>query len=77
MIIMISPHFSNLTDFFNMGGFAPYVWPAWAISIIVLIYNIVIPKIKSRQLRRMIANSPNPRRRKKSIKPLNNNGETS
>jgi len=77
MIIMISPHFNSLTDFFNMGGFAPYVWPAWAISIIVLIYNIVIPGIRSRKLRKIIANSPNPRQRKKSVNSPNNNGETS
>lgn len=32
----LSPQFESLRDFLAMGGYAPYVWSAWTISIIVL-----------------------------------------
>lgn len=32
----LMPHFRDLHDFLAMGGYAPYVWSAWTISIVVL-----------------------------------------
>jgi len=52
---------TSLITFFTMGGYADIVWPAWGITLIVLIYNIMIPRIKTKQLRKMIANSPRPK----------------
>ncbi len=52
---------ATLAAFFHMGGYGAIVWPAWAITLFILIYNIIVPRIKMRQLRKMIVNSPNPR----------------
>ena len=41
-----------------MGGYAIYVWPAYAIAAVVLIVNIVQP---SRRLRRLLAELRGPR----------------
>jgi heme exporter protein CcmD len=30
----------NLADFFYMGGYAAYLWPAFGLVILVLIYNV-------------------------------------
>ena len=29
--------FESLTDFFHMGGHAPYVWGAWALAAAIII----------------------------------------
>jgi len=52
---------ASLAEFFHMGGYGDIVWPAWAITLFILIYNIIVPHIKMKQLRKMIANSPTPR----------------
>lgn len=31
----------ELSDFFDMGGYAAYVWPSYALTFIVVILNIV------------------------------------
>lgn len=33
----------NLYDFFAMGGYATYVWPSYAIFMIVLLANFIYP----------------------------------
>jgi heme exporter protein D len=38
-------------DFFNMGGYAAYVWSAYGISLAVLVMNIVLPIRRERRLR--------------------------
>ncbi len=30
-----------MTEFFNMGGYAVYVWPSFAIGFLVLVMNVV------------------------------------
>lgn len=30
-----------MTAFFDMGGYAAYVWPAYALTLIVMVLNIV------------------------------------
>lgn len=37
-----------LEQFFMMGGYALYVWPAYLITAVVLIANIIIPIRRSR-----------------------------
>jgi heme exporter protein CcmD len=34
----------NLDELFAMGGYAKYVWPAYLLTAIVLIVNIVIAR---------------------------------
>jgi heme exporter protein CcmD len=35
-------HFTNCHDFLLMGGYAKYVWPAYAITFIVLLGNVCV-----------------------------------
>jgi heme exporter protein D len=37
-----------------MGGYAVYVWPAYSVTFLVLIINIVIPILRKRNLLRAI-----------------------
>lgn len=46
---------NNLSEFFHMGGYAFYVWTAYAITLIVLAANIGLPLIRGRQIRRSLA----------------------
>ena len=56
-----------LTDFLNMGGYAFYVWTAYAITTVILTLNVLIPmrhgKTQRQRLRRALADydSPTPR----------------
>jgi heme exporter protein D len=43
-----------LTQFFYMGGYAFYVWTSYALTLLVLGANVVIPIIRERQLRRAL-----------------------
>ena len=40
----------NWTQFFAMGGYAPYVWGVYAIALIVLLYNVLQPLLYRRTL---------------------------
>ena len=43
---------SSLADFFDMGGYAAYVWPSYALTLIVVVLNIVWARrllVKSRE----------------------------
>ena len=43
---------SSLADFFDMGGYAAYVWPSYALTFIVVVLNIVWARrllVKSRE----------------------------
>jgi heme exporter protein D len=43
-----------LTEFLHMGGYAFYVWTAYAITTVVLVLNVFIPlRDASAQLRRL------------------------
>lgn len=37
-------------EFFTMGGYAAYVWPAYGISAVVLIANAILPGRQQRSL---------------------------
>jgi len=51
-------YFDSLSEFLNMGGHALYVWSSFAISLLLMLLNLVLPwwKLKStrRQLQRQI-----------------------
>jgi heme exporter protein D len=43
---------SPLADFFDMGGYAAYVWPSYALTLIVVVLNIIWARrllVKSRE----------------------------
>jgi len=44
-----------MAEFFNMGGYAGFVWPAYGLALAILIINIVVPRARERQLREQIA----------------------
>ena len=39
-----------LQSFFAMGGYAAYVWPAYALFFIVLIADTVAPRLRRRRI---------------------------
>lgn len=41
---------SALQDFLAMGGYAAYVWPAYALFFIVLIADNIAPRLRRRRL---------------------------
>jgi heme exporter protein D len=49
----------NLQHFLSMGGYAAYVWPAYAVFFIVLIVDAIAPRLRRqrvlRELRARIA----------------------
>ncbi|MBD3894615.1 heme exporter protein CcmD [Halomonas sp. ML-15] len=42
--------FASLQEFFAMGGHAPYVWSAWAVTAVLLLGSVVHARIERRQL---------------------------
>lgn len=50
-----------VTQFFHMGGYAFYVWTAYAITTLLLVLNVYIPirhaKSQQRRLRRTLSES--------------------
>jgi len=44
-----------MAEFFNMGGYADFVWPAYGLAMFIIIINIVLPRHRERQLREQIA----------------------
>jgi heme exporter protein D len=43
---------SSLHTFFAMGGYASYVWPAYAVFFIVLIVDTIAPTLRRRRVLR-------------------------
>ncbi len=41
---------NTLQTFFAMGGYAAYVWPAYAVFFIVLIADTVAPRLRRRRV---------------------------
>ena len=40
----------GLCDWFAMGGYAGYVWPSYAVGLLVLILNVWLPLREHRRL---------------------------
>lgn len=41
-----------MNEFFNMGGYAVFVWSSFGISFLVLLLNVVFPLMHRKQLLR-------------------------
>ena len=39
----------NWSEFFNMGGYAFYVWTSYALTLIVIVANIVSPMLQRKR----------------------------
>ena len=45
----------TLESFFNMGGYAFYVWTSYGITTLVLLWNLFAPIVQRKQLLRRLA----------------------
>jgi len=54
----------NLHEFFNMGGYAVYVWSSYAIALVVLVANVLAPVRQRRKLLGQLARRQRRERRK-------------
>jgi heme exporter protein CcmD len=43
-----------MSEFLAMGGYAKYVWSAWSISVIVLIFTVILTKRALRSTRERV-----------------------
>ncbi|MCB1692991.1 MAG: heme exporter protein CcmD [Pseudomonadales bacterium] len=41
--------FSSFSDFVHMGGQGPFVWSAYGLTVVVLVYNLVWPVVLARR----------------------------
>ena len=44
-----------MSEFFHMGGYAFYVWSSYAITLVVLVLNVVVPMRNRRKILAAIA----------------------
>jgi len=49
------PKGNGMADFFSMGGYAAFVWPAYAVSAITLVCLAVFIGARARRARRRLA----------------------
>ena len=56
----------TLSQFFHMGGYAFYVWTAYALAAIVLVLNVVGPIRRERELRRELGRLSRTRREERT-----------
>jgi len=40
----------NWSEFFNMGGYAFFVWTSYALTLIVVLANIVLPILQRKKV---------------------------
>ena len=45
----------SFMEFLDMGGYAGFVWPAYLITTGVLIANLLLPRIRHRRQRELLA----------------------
>lgn len=51
---MLEFQFDSLADFFDMGGYALYVWASYACFFIVMGWNLIQPRIERRRILRLL-----------------------
>ena len=44
----------DIGEFLAMGGYAVYVWTSYAIALVVLLLNVIIPRRRERELIRKL-----------------------
>ena len=54
----------NMEEFFNMGGYAFYVWTSYGIALFVLLANVILPLRQRRKLLDGIARAARRRARR-------------
>jgi heme exporter protein D len=54
-----------MKEFFHMGGYALYVWPSYALALLILSANLVAPMLQRRRLLADIARKLRRARREK------------
>jgi len=53
----------TLSEFFYMGGYAAFVWPAYGLGLVALGANVVLSWLNHKQVRRSIARKIKVRRK--------------
>lgn len=46
---------SEFKEFLHMGGYASYVWSAYAITFVVLLVNVLVTRAQFRKTQKLIA----------------------
>lgn len=41
-----------MSEFLNMGGYAFYVWLSYGLTAVILIANVIVPKLREKQVKR-------------------------
>ena len=54
-IVIIRGRIMTLSEFFNMGGYAFYVWTSYGLTLVVLLVNIIVPIVQRKQLLRSLS----------------------
>ena len=44
-----------MAEFFNMGGYAFFVWTSYGLAALVLIINAVLPSIREKTIKQTLA----------------------
>ncbi len=52
-----------MTEFLQMGGYALYVWPAYAVTAVTLAVSVVVPIRRRNRLLRELATMATPKER--------------
>tara|TARA_Y100001960_G_scaffold15122_1_gene13697 strand:- start:6575 stop:6745 length:171 start_codon:yes stop_codon:yes gene_type:complete len=52
-----------MTEFLQMGGYALYVWPAYAVTAVTLAVSVVVPIRRRNRLLRELAAMATPKER--------------
>jgi heme exporter protein D len=42
------------STFFAMGGYAVYVWPSYALTVVVMVLNVIMPLRERKQIIRRV-----------------------
>ncbi len=40
-----------MNEFIHMGGYAAYVWSSYGLAFVILLLNVVLPRMEARRIR--------------------------
>ena len=46
---------NSVLEFLQMGGYAVYIWSSYGLTLLVLLYNFFLPRVKEKKLIRKLA----------------------
>jgi heme exporter protein D len=52
-----------MSEFFQMGDYAFYIWTSYGLALVVLVANLIFPVVNERNLLRLIARKLRRKRR--------------